>query len=165
MATLSRMLGSGRRLLALLLAVMAVAVVAPGAAFAQGPGDDQYTDPFGALPEEEPSGGDPPPREPSPPPPPESGSGDATAVAPEPTAVAPEAVAGETGTETSGEGELARTGLPADFLALLGLGLVCSGVLLRFGVLSRDGRPTLPFGARGVLHQAPVVPGWDRRRR
>ncbi len=153
------------RFLALFLAVLAVTLAAPGAVVAQGPGDDQYTDPFGELPEEEPAGdAAPPPEEPAEPPP--SGGDDSAAVAPQPAEVAPEAVPSDTVTETAGTGELARTGLPAAFLAVLGLGMLCSGALLRVGLLSRGRRPApSPFGAGSAVHQAPRLPGSAVRRR
>ncbi len=162
-----------RRLLALLLAGLALAMAAPGVVVAQGPGDDQYTDPFGELPaEEQPSGqADPQPEEPSPPPPPtdEAGdgtsSGDATPVAPPAEAAPDPVVPSDTTASTSGRAELARTGLPADFLAVLGLGMLCSGALMRIALLSRaPATAPLPFG-RSVLHQAPRLPGAGARRR
>jgi hypothetical protein len=118
---------AGPKMLALLLSL---ALAAPGAAFAQSAGDDQYVDPFADQGSQGGGGGN-------------SGSqgggsqgGDTSAqppaetlVAPEPAPVAPSASAAPT---TSGTAQtLPVTGLPALGLALAGVFLLACGTTLR----------------------------------
>jgi hypothetical protein len=96
------------------LALAAVlALLGPGAALAQNPGDEQYSDPL--APNEQPGGG-----------------GDDAAGG----GSAGESEAGDdAGTGSRGRGgasdELPRTGLPVGVVALLGGGMLASGAALR----------------------------------
>lgn len=90
-----------------------LALLGPGAALAQNPGDEQYNDPL--APNEQPGGG--------------GGGGDAS---PGSDSASPsgEEAPGRSGGR-GGSGELPRTGLPAGVIALLGAGMLGSGAALR----------------------------------
>jgi hypothetical protein len=98
------------------LALAAVlALLGPGAALAQNPGDEQYSDPL--APNEQPGGGS-------------GGGGDSDSGSPS----AGEAQADDetgSGSGSRDSGELPRTGLPAGVMALLGAGMLASGAALR----------------------------------
>jgi hypothetical protein len=100
------------------LALAAVlALLGPGAALAQNPGDEQYSDPL--APNEQPGGGG------------QGGGGGSGSD----SGSAEESQADEdTGTESGtrgGSSQLPRTGLPAGVMALLGAGMLASGAALR----------------------------------
>lgn len=140
MATLSGMLRSFTGSLAGLLIAFALFAVVPATVVAQGPGDDQYADPFGDLPDE--NGQSPPPEQPEPPPPSDEseGTGDPPVSTPSQTEPADTVASApdSSSTATSGTGEeLARTGLPAGLPLLSGLALLSAGVLLRLRVARR----------------------------
>jgi hypothetical protein len=109
-----------RRVLAL---VAALALLAPGAALAQNPGDEQYSDPL--APNEQPGGGG------------QGGGGGDTAPPGDSGAETGPAQAGEQPAAPSqaggggGSGELPRTGLPAGVMALIGGGMLAAGAALR----------------------------------
>ena len=142
MTKLSRMARTFTIALGSLLAAAALLFALPVAASAQSAGDEQYADPFGEVPDE---GGSDPQEDPnagnggsggqgggSAP----SGGGSDTPVeeVPEATSTeAPDSTTGSTEATTSVDGgeELARTGLPADVLLLLGISLLCAGVSMR----------------------------------
>jgi hypothetical protein len=94
------------------LALAAVlALLGPGAALAQNPGDEQYNDPL--APNEQPGGG--------------GGGGDDATDSGSPSGEE----ASEGGQRSGRGGELPRTGLPAGVMALLGAGMLGSGAALR----------------------------------
>ena len=109
---------------AALLAALALLLAAPGAALAQGAGDDQYSDPFGEEQTEGSSGAEeeqatPEPAAPEP-------------AAPEPAAPAPEATAAqEQPPAPSGQEQLAYTGAEEGIVALAGAVLLFGGIALR----------------------------------
>jgi hypothetical protein len=114
---------------AALLAALALMLAAPGAALAQGAGDDQYSDPFGEEPTgggEGSSGGDEgdtdaqEPAEPAEPAP-------AAPAQPAPDA-APEAAPAQ---EPASQDQLAYTGAEEGVIALAGAVLLVGGVALR----------------------------------
>jgi hypothetical protein len=98
------------------LALVAVlALLGPGAALAQNPGDEQYNDPL--APNEQPGGG--------------GGGGDDASgggSAGEGSQAGDDSGSGSRG---GASGELPRTGLPAGVMALLGAGMLASGAALR----------------------------------
>ena len=92
-----------------------LALLGPGAALAQNPGDEQYSDPL--APNEQPEGG--------------GGGGDDSDSG---SASGEESQAGDddgTGSRGGASGELPRTGLPVAVMALLGAGMLASGAALR----------------------------------
>jgi LPXTG-motif cell wall-anchored protein len=107
--------------LATMLVALALSCAAPAAAFAQGAGDEQYSDPFGSGQNEdsrsgdEDAGADPGTSEPEQP-----------APAPEP---APEATASQQ--EPAGQEQLPYTGTDESLVALAGGMLLVGGVALR----------------------------------
>ena len=103
------------RALAALL-VLAALAAAPGAAFAQSAGDDQYSDPF--------QGDDAPAEQPQPEAPAEQPS------AP-PATVAEEADSSVQAAQATGAPALPRTGLPLLAVALAGAVLLGTGAVLR----------------------------------
>lgn len=129
------------------LAAMALLFALPVGATAQSAGDDQYADPFGEVPDE----GTP---EPAPEPDPGTGSGDGSeggspnggdGTSSVPTPDAPDTTTSDTPAVDPTDGsdfsapssrgeELARTGLPSALLALMGVGLLLTGSLLRLAV-------------------------------
>jgi len=122
--------------LAALFAALILALSLSPAALGQ-VADDQYADPFGDLPDE-PS--NPAAEDPDPPSDqgssPASGGGDQgpSSAVPDATADTADTASGDTsdGSDTAGtDEELARTGLPADVLLLLGISLLCAGVSMR----------------------------------
>jgi LPXTG-motif cell wall-anchored protein len=107
-----------RRQIAVLAAALAVAA-APGAAFAQnGAGDEQYQDPFAGSPA--------PKATPKPKPTPQQQTQTQTQ-----TQTTPQPAATSATTTTTAAGALPRTGLDLKPLALIGVGLVAAGLLLR----------------------------------
>ena len=119
------------------LAAAALALGAPGGALAQGAGDEQYKDPFGELPEEDAGGGggggggdegtsgtgDEPTTDP--------GHGGDSAGVTGTLADTEVDVTDETTAPATGTGEeLARTGLPVDVLAGLGLSMLAAGAIM-----------------------------------
>jgi LPXTG-motif cell wall-anchored protein len=110
-------MGSRRQRIA--CAVAAVALGLPSTGWAQGAGDEQYTDPFGGDQEQdqEPEA-TPAPSEPEPAP-----AAPAPAPEPEPATIA--------ATTATAEQQLPRTGADAGLLALGGTLLLASGVALR----------------------------------
>ena len=110
---------------AIALAGTVLALAVPGTALAQGAGDQEYTDPFGA------GNGDATPAPtatPAPPPPATAPSTAPTAPAPVATAAPPPAA-----TAASAQPQLPYTGSPADagLLAAAGGILLASGITLR----------------------------------
>jgi len=127
-STLPRIVHAFRRIVSLTAALLALAL--PGAALAQTPGDDQYTDPFGGENQEQPSSPSQDDPEPTPTPEPES-----PATAPAATATpAPAATASQT---TSPAAQLPRTGGEPLPFAVAGFWLVLGGVALRARVRPR----------------------------
>jgi hypothetical protein len=116
---------SVRRVTASLVAALALA--APASALAQGAGDEQYSDPFGTQQGDSGSGGGSSPSN-------GGGSGQAPAPAPAPaSAPAPSGASAPTSSAPEASG-LPRTGADAALVALLGCGLVLTGVGLRLRV-------------------------------
>ena len=115
---------SARRLATLTLAALALA--APSSALAQGAGDEQYTDPFGTQQGDSGSGGGSSPSS--------GGSDQAPAPASAP-APAPSGASAPTSSAAAPESaSLPRTGADATLVALLGAGLILTGVGLRMRV-------------------------------
>jgi hypothetical protein len=113
-----------RRIVSLIAAVLVLAT--PGAALAQTPGDDQYTDPFGGDNQEQPSSpsqDQPDEAAPTPEPQPET-----TAPAP---AATPAPAANASQTTTDPAAQLPRTGGDPLPFAVAGFWLVLGGVALR----------------------------------
>jgi hypothetical protein len=113
-----------RRIVSLTAAVLALGV--PGAALAQTPGDDQYTDPFGGDSQEQAPTPTPTPT-PTPLP-------DTSAPAPAPTATPVPATVSQT---TNTSAQLPRTGGDPLPFAVAGFWLVLGGVALRARVRPR----------------------------
>ena len=94
--------------------VAMLALLGPGSALAQNPGDEQYNDPL--APNEQPGGG--------------GGGGDDSA-APSGEEAPGGGESARPGARGGASGELPRTGLPAGVIALLGGGMLASGAALR----------------------------------
>ena len=124
--------------LVLALALLMASFASVPLAFAQGPGDEQYADPFGELPEEDPQPDvrDPAPVDPPPQAPSEPGSSTTTLAAEELGTVADAESAPSAAGDNGGE-ELARTGLPADLLTFAGLLLLSAGLALHSALTGR----------------------------
>lgn len=142
-----------------------VAATLPGAAFAQGAGDDQYADPFGDMPVEQnqapaAGGGNTPPPDNSNGAPATAGSTPATPVSAESDATVEDSSAAEV--DATAARELPRTGLPADLLALIGMALLATGGLIHLAVLrfAPDSGYSRALGM-GALHTAPRPPGFE----
>ncbi len=151
-----------------LCAVLATAALAllPGAAFAQGAGDDQYADPFGDMPVEQQAA--PPAGTETPPPSGDWNGGSDTAGTTEAVPVAAETdttIEDSSTEDVAAAGtaqELPRTGLPAHLLALVGLTLLACGTLIHFAVLRFA--PSSSYAravGMGPLHTAPRPPGFE----
>ena len=156
--------------LATAVLTVAFAAAVPSSASAQNAGDEQYADPFGEVPDEQPAGGqdggggggggqgD------------TGGGGDAPASAPSPgeTADPPAStVPAQSDVAVAGE-ELPRTGPRAELIAAAGLALLGFGALLQVALV-RARRMMPAVGPRPVLglHTAPRLPppGLRRARR
>ena len=117
-----------RRIVSLTAALLALAL--PGAALAQTPGDDQYTDPFGGDNQEQPSSPSQDEATPTPTPAPET-----PAPAPAPAAAPAPATTSQTTADPSAQ--LPRTGGDPLPFAVAGFWLVLGGVALRARVRLR----------------------------
>ncbi len=139
------------------------AVALPATVLAQGAGDDQYADPFGDMPVQEPAdtgggggGNVTPPADTGEVAPDTSGTpvaADDSSDEADAAAAAPAAAPGET---------LPRTGLPAGLLALAGVALLACGTLIHFSLLRLAPNSGYARALRmGPLHQAPRPPGFE----
>ena len=124
-STLPRIVHAFRRIVSLTAALLALAL--PGAALAQTPGDDQYTDPFGGENQEQPSS--PSQADPQPTPTPEPATAAPAPAVPTPTPT-------PSGTPNTAP-QLPRTGGEPLPFAVAGFWLVLGGVALRARVRPR----------------------------
>ena len=127
-STLARIVHAFRRIVSLTAALLVLGV--PGAALAQTPGDDQYTDPFGGDNQEQPSS--PSQDDPEP-----TVTPDATPEAVAPPAEPAQAPTANTSQTTSPAAQLPRTGGEPLPFAVAGFWLVLGGVALRARVRPR----------------------------